>query len=215
MENKSSVLYHGSKLFYLYFETSSEKESWCKALRLASCDDKEKLKWFQKSLSDFHNYLGSLNVEYPSFLKPSIGFNPETGDKTIKIDTSSSKVRHFLKKLAKKTSKAGREDKKEKSNTVQESSSVGSSSKHFQTHKKPNHSTEEEIVQALLTPRSDTDSTHSINKIASDDGTLCCNLLISRLFFDAKSNADLKNSIQARIQVCNIFLEIKDLAHTI
>lgn len=100
VENKSSVLYHGSKLFYLYFETSSEKESWCKALRLASCDDKEKLKWFQKSLSDFHNYLGSLNVEYPSFLKPSIGFNPETGDKTIKIDTSSSKVRHFLKKLA-------------------------------------------------------------------------------------------------------------------
>ncbi|KAL4557378.1 hypothetical protein LXL04_035554 [Taraxacum kok-saghyz] len=199
LENKSSVLYHGSKLFYLYFETSCEKESWCKALRLASCDDKEKLKWFHKSRADFHNYLGSLNVEYPSFLKPSIGFNQETGDKTIKIDTSSSKVRHFLKKLAKKTSKAGKEDKKEK--YVQESSSLGGgTAKLLQAQKKANHATEEKVVQALLTSRSDRSDTDAIDRLTSDDGTLCCNLLISRLFFDAKSNADLRNSIQARIQ---------------
>ncbi|KAI3507025.1 hypothetical protein L1887_21743 [Cichorium endivia] len=204
VESKSSVLYHGSKLFYLYFETSSEKESWCKALRLASCEDNEKLKWFHQSRSDFYTYLGSLNVEYPSFLKPSIGFNSEIGDKSIKIDTSSSKVRHFLKKFAKKASKAGKEDKK-----IGESSSGGGSTKLSQTHKNPNHAIEEKVIQAL-TPRSTssgsrnqgsiTSDTDPIDKIASDDGTLCCNLLISRLFFDAKSNEELKNSIQARIQ---------------
>ncbi|KAL8233510.1 hypothetical protein R6Q59_019610 [Mikania micrantha] len=198
VENKSSVIYHGSKLFFMYFETSSEKESWCKALRLASCDDKEKLIWFYKSRAEFHSYLASLNVEYPSFLKPSIGFNPEIGDRSIiKLDGSSSKVRHFLKKLAKKTSKTGREDKKFSEN------SVGGSSK------KPNYGAEEKIIQAItqgpipsgsrnLGPQSS--DSNSNDKVSSDDGTLCCNLLISRLFFDAKTNVDLRNSIQARIQ---------------
>ncbi|KAI7751315.1 hypothetical protein M8C21_002875 [Ambrosia artemisiifolia] len=43
----------------------------------------------------------------------------------------------------------------------------------------------------------DTDSNDKVNR---DDGTLCCNLLISRLFFDAKSNVDLRNLMQAQIQ---------------
>ncbi|PWA82421.1 hypothetical protein CTI12_AA076700 [Artemisia annua] len=198
VENKSSVIYHGNKLFYIYFETSSEKESWCTALRLASCDDKDKLIWFYRLRSEFHSYLASLNVEYPSFLKPSIGFNPETGDKTIKIDGSSNKVRQFLKKLAKKTSKVGRDDKR-----VSEISVGGGSGKPPapQTGKKA-----EESAQGL-TPRSVSSGSGSrssdadINdKVTTDDGTLCCSLLISRLFFDAKSNVDLKNSIRARIQ---------------
>ncbi|KAL8199884.1 hypothetical protein R6Q57_013452 [Mikania cordata] len=198
VENKSSVIYHGSRLFFMYFETSSEKESWCKALRLASCDDKEKLIWFYKSRAEFHSYLASLNVEYPSFLKPSIGFNPEIGDRSIiKLDGSSSKVRHFLKKLAKKTSKTGREDKKFSEN------SVGGSSK------KPNYGAEEKIIQAITQGPipsgsrnlgSQNSDSNSNDKVSSDDGTLCCNLLISRLFFDAKTNVDLRNSIQARIQ---------------
>ncbi|XP_071710314.1 uncharacterized protein [Rutidosis leptorrhynchoides] len=190
VENKSSVLYNGNKLFYMYFETSCEKESWCKALRIASCEDKAKLKWFHSSRSEFHSYLASLNVEYPSFLKPSIGFNPEMGDKSIKIDGSSSKVRHFLKKLAKKTSKTGKEDKK-----IIESS-VGGSVKPSQIVKKSSYGAEE-IIQALTPRLNDTDSN---DKITSDEGTLCCNLLISRLFFDAKNNLDLRKSIQARIQ---------------
>ncbi|MFS7947134.1 putative synaptotagmin-like mitochondrial-lipid-binding domain-containing protein [Helianthus anomalus] len=191
VENKSSVIYHGSKLFYMYFETSSEKESWCQALRLASCDDKEKLIWFYKARAEFHSYLASLNVEYPSFLKPSIGFNPEIGDRSIKVDGSSSKkVRDFLKKFGKKTSKIGRDDKKFSEN------SVGGSSRLSQTEKKPNYGAEEKVGS-----RNGVGSQSSDNdKISSDEGTLCCNLLISRLFFDAKSNVNLRNSIQARIQ---------------
>ncbi|XP_076955151.1 uncharacterized protein LOC143629888 [Bidens hawaiensis] len=182
VENKSLTIYHGSKLFYMYFETSCEKESWCKALRLASCDDTEKLKWFDKSRAEFHSYLASLNVEYPSFLKPSIGFNPEIGDRSIKVDSSSSKVHNLWKKLAKKGSKAGREDKKIEN-------SVGRSSRVSQTEKKVNNGVEEKIID-----------TNVNDKMSSDDGTLCCNLLISRLFFDAKSNANLRISIQERIQ---------------
>nr|XP_043615550.1 testis-expressed protein 2 [Erigeron canadensis] len=199
VENKSSVVYHGSKLFYLYFETSCEKESWCKALRLASCEDKENLRWFNRLRSEFHSYLASLNVEYPSFLKQSISFNPEIGEKSIKVDGSQSKVRHFLKKFAKKTSKTAKEDKK-----IIESS-VGGSVKAPQTQKRP-YNAAEEIIQAL-TPRSTSSGsrnqasdTDSNEKVLSDDGTLCCSLLISRLFFDAKSSVDLRNSIQARIQ---------------
>ncbi|XP_071732098.1 uncharacterized protein [Rutidosis leptorrhynchoides] len=190
VENKSHVLYHGNKIFYMYFETSCEKESWCKALRLASCEDKAKLKWFHTLRSEFHSYLASLNVEYPSFLKPSIGFNPQIGDRSIKIDASSSKVRDFLKKIAKKTSKTGKEDK----NIFE--SSVGGSVKPSQILKKSNYGAEE-IIQSLTSRSNDTDSN---DKITSDDGTLCCNLLISRLFFDAKNNLDLRKSIQARIQ---------------
>ncbi|KAK1441567.1 hypothetical protein QVD17_07568 [Tagetes erecta] len=203
VENKSSVIYHGNKLFYMYFETSCEKESWCKALRLASCNDKEKLMWFYKSRAEFHSYLASLNVEYPSFLKPSIGFNPEIGDRSIKLDGSSSKVRHWIKKLAKKTSKTGREDKKPSEN------SFGGSSKLSQIEKKTSYVTEEKVIQAKgpgliqsgsRNQGSQISDANSNDKITSDDGTLCCNLLISRLFFDAKSNVGLRNSIQARIQ---------------
>ncbi|GMI86442.1 hypothetical protein like AT1G17820 [Hibiscus trionum] len=43
VERKTSPIYNGSKIIYLYLETSWEKESWCQALRLASCEDKEKL----------------------------------------------------------------------------------------------------------------------------------------------------------------------------
>ncbi|KAM0007799.1 hypothetical protein Hdeb2414_s0132g00807341 [Helianthus debilis subsp. tardiflorus] len=49
----------------------------------------------------------------------------------------------------------------------------------------------------LGSQNSDTDSN---DKMCRDDGTLCCNLLISRLFFDAKSSVDLRNLMQAHIQ---------------
>ncbi|XP_076904649.1 uncharacterized protein LOC143560173 [Bidens hawaiensis] len=182
VENKSSVIYHGSKLFYMYFEASCEKESWCKSLRLASCDDNEKLIWFHNLRAEFYTYLTSLNVEYPSFLKPCIGFNVDIGDKSIKVDGSSSKVRHFLKKFTKKNFRSGREDKRITENVV-----VGSL-KASQTEKKGNDGGEEKT------------GVDCNEKMSRDDGTLCCSLLISRLFFDAKNNMDLRTLMQAHIQ---------------
>lgn len=38
LESKSAI-YNGSNCFYIYLETSWEKESWCRALRIASCID--------------------------------------------------------------------------------------------------------------------------------------------------------------------------------
>ncbi|KAF2312545.1 hypothetical protein GH714_035023 [Hevea brasiliensis] len=77
VESKTSVIYNASKTVYIYLETSWEKESWCKALRLASCDDEGKLNWFTNLSEEFHCYLASLNTGYPSFMKPSAGFNAE------------------------------------------------------------------------------------------------------------------------------------------
>ncbi|OMO82622.1 hypothetical protein COLO4_22900 [Corchorus olitorius] len=65
VESKTSPLYNGSKIIYLYLETSWEKESWCKALRLASCENKEKLNWVSKLNVDFRAYLASLNAVLP------------------------------------------------------------------------------------------------------------------------------------------------------
>ncbi|KAK8581379.1 hypothetical protein V6N13_144408 [Hibiscus sabdariffa] len=205
VERKTSPIYNGSKIIYLYLETSWEKESWCQALRLASCEDKEKLSWFAKLNEDFHAYLSSLNAGYPSFMKPSLGFSAEPMDKGGKFDGSSSKVRLFWRKLSKNkgiwTSQTAREDKKncEKQHPFQDSV----------TKKVPNSSTEENMpfplqqgfprsVSQSASVASDVDSEQ--DKFSFDEGTLCWNLLISRIFFDIKGNAGLKSSIQARIQ---------------
>ncbi|TVU27618.1 hypothetical protein EJB05_19112, partial [Eragrostis curvula] len=105
LESKECDIYNGSKLCYLYTDTSWEKESWCKALRIAATADKEKLNWHAKLSEEFLNYISSLNSEYPCFLKPSAlsAEDQEVMDRTVKTD-GSSKVRLFLKKLAKKAS---------------------------------------------------------------------------------------------------------------
>lgn len=221
VESKTSVIYHGSKILYVYLETSSEKEAWCKVLRLASCDQREKLEWCSKLQEEFHSYLTSLNTEYHSFMKPSVGSSVEALERASKPDASSSKVRHFLKKLAKKTSRvgvdnksgwtsfSGREERKKtdklracqdavlatgymrtgstannlKSSMLDDAASVSSTLSHSES-------------QSHISICSDNDE-----KLGTDDGTLCWNLLISRLFFDVKGNVQMKRSIQERIQV--------------
>ncbi|PIA35306.1 hypothetical protein AQUCO_03500006v1 [Aquilegia coerulea] len=222
VESGSSVIYKGSKICYLYVETSWEKESWCKALRLASCVNKKRTNWYAELGKEFHDYLASLKAGYPSFMKPSTGVFCEPTDRTIRADGSSSKVRLFLKKLAKKASKSGLENKAggtsvsvseekkmgEKSRSVQGSNSTGST-KNISTEKTANNYLGENTVlplpssftqcgsqgQVSVIPDADFDDKFSI-----DEGTVCWNLLISRLFFDAKRNTDMKSSIQARIQ---------------
>ncbi|XP_028119093.1 uncharacterized protein LOC114316597 isoform X2 [Camellia sinensis] len=220
VESKT-VLYSGNKTVYIYLETSWEKESWCKALRLASSNDKGKLKWFSKLNVEFQSYLTTLNTGYPSFMKPSVGINAEPIDRPIKVDGSSSKVRHFLKKLAKKASKSGVENKStsgleerkicEKSYSFQDSVSGTGVVKTTPIGKTTNLSVEDKTIPSSSSTLAHTGSSarshisvfsdvDSDDKTGSDEGTLCWNLLISRLFFDAKSNTDIKNFMQARIQ---------------
>ncbi|KAM7479542.1 hypothetical protein LguiA_027755 [Lonicera macranthoides] len=211
MENKTSAIYHGSRTLYIYLGTSWEKESWCKALRLSLCDNKQKLKWFSKLHSEFQSYLASLNAGYPSSLKPSIGYNDESIDKSVKVDGSSSKVRQLLKKLAKKASKSGLEntslsDREErrisaKSTSLKEYVSTNGSVKPAPIGKTANYSDEEDTVALSLSSSTRSESPYaSYDNIFIDEGTLCWNLLISRLFFDAKSNVEMKTSLQTRIQ---------------
>ncbi|XP_052174868.1 uncharacterized protein LOC127789861 isoform X2 [Diospyros lotus] len=188
VESKISILYKGSKTVYLYLETSWEKESWCKALRLASCNDKDKLKWFSKLDVEFQSYLATLNTGYPSFIKPGMGFNAAPLDRSIKLDGSSSKVRHFLKRLAKKMPKSGPEIK-----TNWNLSSIR------EERKLPEkcHSFQDAVLPRGIIKSASTDSD---DKIVGDEGTLCWNLLISRLFFDVKSSMEMKKIMQARFQ---------------
>lgn len=223
MENETSILYEGSKTIYIYLETSWEKESWCKALRIASCSDKEKLKWFYDLNVEFQSYLATLNTGYPLFVKPFVGSDNEHMDKSAKVD-GSSKVRHYFKKLSKKMSKngtdnkmsgnpmSGREEKKmgDKWHSLQDSMFGSGVAKTAPIGKVLNSSIEGKMVAPSTTGGTSGSGSYNAllsdmecdDKIGGDGGTLCWNLLISRLFFDAKRNTVIKNSIHSRIQVC-------------
>ncbi|XP_077221495.1 uncharacterized protein LOC143855161 [Tasmannia lanceolata] len=214
VENKKSKVYNGSQTFYIYVDTSWEKESWCKALRLASCEDKERANWYSKLNEEFHHYLASLNAEYPLFSKSFKGIDEPT-DKVNKVDGSSSKVRLFLKKLAKRASNrtggissVGREERKgsEKMHLTQDTLARKKLSS-----EKSSSSFEDEVAlpvsSALTHSASQIQSQGSVfsdadcdEKFGNDEGTLCCNLLFSRLFFDAKRSTELNGFIHARIQ---------------
>ena len=220
-------IYNGCKTLYLYLETSWEKESWCKALRLASCDSNDRLSWYVQLGEDFSSYLTSLNGGYASFMKTSIGSCAEPIDRESRHDGSSSKVRLFLKKLTKKASRlnadnkaswallSGREERKtsERFRSLQHSVSATGSSQRAVTGKALNNFTEENIVppssstithSGSQTPMSINSDTDPEDKFNVDEGMLCWNLLISRLFFDARRSEEMINSLQARIQVLNV-----------
>ncbi|KAL3335674.1 hypothetical protein AABB24_031743 [Solanum stoloniferum] len=223
IECRASTSYEGSRILYIYLETCWEKEAWCKSLRLASCEDQVKLKWFAKLNIEFQNYLTSLNAGYPSFMKPYSSVSADLGDKSSKFDGSSSKVRQFLKKLGKKASKSIPENKgssistsdheerkiSERAQSLQDLAFAGGGVKLAPTRKPLDFSTKDVVVpsststsagsgsRSQMSVTSDADSDE---RIFGDEGTLCWNLLISRLFFDAKGNDQMKTSLQARIQ---------------
>ncbi|KAJ6857831.1 hypothetical protein NC651_039305 [Populus alba x Populus x berolinensis] len=209
VESKTSPIYDASKIVFIFVETSWEKESWCKALRLASSDDQEKLNWFTNLNEDFHRYLTSLNTGYPSFMKPSVGFYAEPIDRASRLDGSGSKVLLFWKKLARKaktsvenkgTSLLGREERKinDKYHPSQDPAFAGSVGKNAPTLKDPITSEEENV--ALPSPSTFSRASSQSQFSTIDEGSLCWNLIISRLFFDAKSNAKMKSLAQAWIQ---------------
>ncbi|KAL2334409.1 hypothetical protein Fmac_015622 [Flemingia macrophylla] len=223
VEAKTSVIYHGSKTFYMYLETSCEKEAWCKVLRLASCNKIEKLEWFAKLQEEFRSYLTSLNTEYHSLIKPSVGSNADAIEKATKPDGGSSKVRQFLKKLAKKTSRVGvdnksawtsvscRDERKniERLRACQDAvlaaglmKSASAANHHLKTPLLDNAAPLSSTLshsgsQSHISVSSDTEADE---KLVTDEGTLCWNLLVSRFFFDVKGNVQVKKSIQERIQ---------------
>lgn len=229
VESKDSAIYKGSKVVYLYLETSWEKESWCKVLRLASCDDGKKNAWFSKLSMEFQHYLASLNAGYPSFMKPSVSLNAELTDRSVKLDNSSSKVRQFLKKLAKKASKSGHDYKpsgpsisgyderkiSSKSYSFQDNVVPNGSARIDTSGKLPNNSSadpsiapsvsasSEQGIGIHLSGLSEADSKESKDNYI-DEGPLCLNMVLSRLFFDAKNNLQLRSSLHNRIQVCNL-----------
>ncbi|XP_022137263.1 testis-expressed protein 2 isoform X2 [Momordica charantia] len=219
LENRTSVIYNESKTIFIFLETSWEKESWCKALRFASCVDKQRLQWFATLHKEFHSYISSLSTGYPSFMKPSAGYNAEAIDKEIKPNASSSKVRLFFRRLTKKTSKAGldykigssslREEKKisERIHPSPDFLSSASLPRGIPKVRSAKSFLEEDMAAPSTLTHSGSQSQASVvseadsdERLWTDEGTLCWNLLLSRFFFDAKSNEGLMKSLHDRIQ---------------
>ncbi|URE19257.1 Putative integral membrane protein conserved region (DUF2404) [Musa troglodytarum] len=195
LESNDSKIYKGSKACYLYFDTSWEKESWCKALRLASCPDRGKWNWFSQLGEDFQDYLSSLSVEYPSFLKPSTLYTKAT-NRTSRID-GSFRVQFFLKKISKKASK----------NALESRQSLISSSNCGERNiddRLPSTTGAPSSDGFVISSYEDKFSTADEKKFVNDKGTLCWNLLLSRLFFDAKNSIEINNLIKACIQDSDI-----------
>ncbi|KAI9121731.1 hypothetical protein K1719_007121 [Acacia pycnantha] len=139
------------------------------------------------------------DAEYSSFMKPSVGSSIEAVDRASKPDGIHLKVRQFFKKLSRKTyrgcldnkstcsSLSGHEEKKnsEKLQAKKDSNlSINlmkpASAKHYKS------STEDSSPplssnQSLRKPSHF--SVDSDEKNGIDEGIICCNLLISRLFF--------------------------------
>ncbi|KAF8769053.1 hypothetical protein HU200_006976 [Digitaria exilis] len=187
LERKESQISKGGKVCYVYAPTSWEKESWCKALRLAATTDKDKHQFHDMLAQEFHAYVSSLNAGYPCFLKPS-GLSVQEHvpvDNTVKTD-GPSKVRNFLKRLAKKPST--------KASSPESKTNLVPSNK--QDGKQPSTPSSSVSFDSQLS-----DSPHAnVEQKLADHGTLCWNLLFSRLFFDAKMNNEVHRAIKARIQ---------------
>jgi len=114
LENKNRVLVYGSRVCFIYLETAWEKEAWCKALRLASRTEGGSgpggADWYWMLKKEFEQYFIWLNEGYPLFLKSNSVVSNKR-DRNDKDDAASSKVRLFLKKLARKSAKTDNEGK--------------------------------------------------------------------------------------------------------
>ncbi|KAK8941373.1 hypothetical protein KSP39_PZI009745 [Platanthera zijinensis] len=214
LERRTSTDNDGSNTCYLYVDSSWEKESWCKVLRIASSRDRKLISWYEQISKEFNHYLASFNAQFPSFLKPS-ALPRQTVEKAIRADGSSSyaKARIFLKKIARKASKSSFERENsvlssthdvrrtgEKLVTLNDVTTAEGSVKSSLDGKGSSISSED-LVQlgnkGLYTNMSDAICD---DKFLGDEGTLCWNLLLLRLFFDAKRSAEINSSVKTLIQ---------------
>uniref|UniRef100_A0ACD5Z910 Uncharacterized protein n=1 Tax=Avena sativa TaxID=4498 RepID=A0ACD5Z910_AVESA len=216
IESEGSEICKGSKVCYLYAETSWEKESWSKALRLASSTDEEKQDLHAKLSEEFRSYISSLNAGYPCFLKPSAvsAEDHEVRDKVVKSG-GSTKVRLFLKKLSRKASTKPPQATRTSSISAQverrtfgKTHSYHGASLNDSPEERSSSSSSSQDIMQPNTPSSDSTFSNrfsdpldpNTDEKCADEGTLCWNLLISRFFFDAKMSDDIRKAIKARIQ---------------
>ncbi|KAK1610195.1 hypothetical protein QYE76_033868 [Lolium multiflorum] len=216
LESKGSEICKGSNVCYLYAETSWEKESWSKALRLASSTDEQKLNLLARLSEQFRSYVSSLNAGYPRFLESSALSTDyhQVRDKAVKSD-GSTKLRLLLKKFSRKVStKAPQVTRTSTIPAQAERKTFGKTHSYHGTslidlpEERSSSSSSSQDIKQPSTPGSDfsyrsrfSDSPDAnTDEKNSDDGTLCWNLLISRLFFDAKMSDEISKAIKARIQ---------------
>lgn len=210
LASQTAALYHHSRILYVYAETSLEKESWCRALRLASFDDAERVLWFSKLNEEFQSYLKCLTEGYPSLTKPSMGYLGGSLDKVNRPDDSRSKVRQLWKKISKKKPPSSNDEKRIPDRFRAGQGPVSASSfKKTAIPGKISNACVDDISSVCSSVSnlsrnsgyaSDNSDADTADRFDTDESTLCWNMIVSRLFFDAKNNADIKSSLKARIQ---------------
>ncbi|RWW60530.1 hypothetical protein BHE74_00032461 [Ensete ventricosum] len=192
-------IYQGSRTCYLYLDTSWEKESWCKALRFASCPDKKKLKTYAKLREDFQLYAASV----PQHLSPRKPSKPhcDPSTKTTKFQ-KTTRIRHLLNRFVKGVSK----------NNGVITSSLGKKKvtgvmlmNEFLNPSSPEKSSgcsSDLVGSGSLPPLySGLHNSASDDKINRDDTAFFWNLVLSRLFFDVKRSAVVNDCIKTQFQV--------------
>ncbi|KAH7295378.1 hypothetical protein KP509_27G044100 [Ceratopteris richardii] len=215
-------------VYLLYFETSWEKETWCQVLRAAVdwTDDKEI--WYIARKREFHDYCSMLYQAYPMFSKMSGRHNKYAKDErsqntTENSTTSVSRRQKIWKKFMKISSKANLY--KEGSGSGQSMTANFGSECHESSKQKPSEFqtvkrslSDQNLCNSSLKSdfeRISTEDSHSLSDSArstdydfpsdlvvgaSDQSTMCWNMILSRLFFDACHNKNFQEACLKRIQ---------------
>ena len=167
--------------------------------------------WFSKLNEEFQSYLKCLTEGYSSLTKPSMGYLGGSLDKANRPDDPRSKVRQLWKKISKKKPPSSNDEKRipDRSRAGQDLVSVSSFKKTAIPGKMSNTCVDDissvcSSVSNLSRSSgyvSDNSDAEIADRFDTDESTLCWNMIVARLFFDAKNNADIKSSLKARIQV--------------
>jgi len=164
---------------------------------------------FSKLHEEFRMYLKALTEGHPSLIKPCVGHHGGLLDKANQLDDPPSKVRQFFRKISKKASALAPDEKRisDKFRVHQDPVSnmkgaVPPKIADSSVEDSPSVSSTVFSLSGSSGHVSETSEAEASERSVVDEGTLCWNLLVSRLFFDAKNNADIKTSLKARIQVC-------------
>ncbi|CAD5197011.1 unnamed protein product [Musa acuminata subsp. malaccensis] len=205
LESMNADIYQGSRTCYVYLDTSWEKESWCKALRFASCPDKQKLKTYAKLREDFQRYVASV----PEHLSPQKPLKPhcDPSIKTTKFQ-KTTRIRHLLNRFSKGVSKnngiitPSLGKKKVDDRVIARNGVILMNEFLNASSPEKSSSCSSDLVRSGSLPPlySGLHNAASDDKINRDDTAFFWNLVLSRLFFDVKRSAVVNNCIKTQFQ---------------
>ncbi|WOL16885.1 hypothetical protein Cni_G25673 [Canna indica] len=206
LESKREAILEGSKICYIYLDTSWEKESWCKALQLASCPEKQKIKNYADLHKDFQRYTASL-LDHFSLQKP-LEINSFVSDQATKYHKPAL-MRNLLNTFAKGVPKSGKAPShgRKKSDERPTGVMLMNESPYASYIEKSLCGSPQDIVRSDPVPPSTSKVQHLVHPNLAygddqvhDESAFFLNLIISRLFFDVRRSTEVSNYLKAQIE---------------